>query len=417
MKYLLFFIAGLWLVPNPSYASTLDMSKAFQVAASVKLGAQVEDNKIYNGKDIPEAPGKDADDKDYDCLNDEECGPNQKCGGDGKCVDICTMGTPYCANDGKHCKETPPHKYQCVECLTNEHCKTAKGTEGGYRCFENKCIVCESGAKDCECPGEKVADGNGGCKTPSPEEETPNSDCSPYDGAKRGFYKNANGTINIPEKVSGGTTACWDVYGAKATVNVPNSGNYSSVNIRMWQGATVNGSFKTASLTAGYNYTKNSHTITFNDKVTVNGPIKWEKQVQLNFKKGVDGNYTCHHLECDGNYGPCRDVGEVTCPWDNGGNEEEWGPKQKTEHCRKICGDDPSWGKQRFVYDRPGAKWGGKEEVCTRYPLDCGYKCTYSWDIKYGTGPEQPYTCQTAMQTGNKEYCVLGGQQGADWCR
>ena len=163
---------GIWLVPSQANAAALDMSKAFQIAASQKLGAAIEDNSIYTGKDIPEAPGKDADDKDYDCLNDEECPTNQKCGSDGKCVDICTMGTPYCDKDGKYCKETPPHKYQCVECVTTEHCKAAKGTEGGYRCYENKCQVCESGAKDCGCPKGKVADGSGGCKVPPPEEET-----------------------------------------------------------------------------------------------------------------------------------------------------------------------------------------------------------------------------------------------------
>ena len=41
----------------------------------------------------------------------------------------------------------------------------------------------------------------------------------------------------------------------------------------------------------------------------------------------------------------------------------------------------------------------GKERVCTRYPLSCGYGCTTGWDIDYlvnGT----VYTCQTAIQKG-----------------
>lgn len=403
MRYLFLVIAWLWLVPSQANAATLDMSKAFQIAASQKLGAAIEDDSIYTGKDIPEAPGKDADDKTYGCLNDTECGVTEMCGGNGKCVPVCTLGEPYCAKTSEYCKDlTPgtPHTYQCVECLTSEHCKAVKGTEGGYRCYENKCQKCEAGATDCGCPDGKVADGDGGCKVPPPDEETLNSDCSPYQQETRGFYKNADGTINIPEKVSGGTTACWDVYGAHATVNVPDTGNYNSVNIRMWQGATVNGSFKTKSLTAAYNYTKNAHTITFNDKVTVNGSIKWEKQVQLNFKGGIEGNFTCHYLECDGNYGPCRDAGQVDCPWGGGSDKPDpnWTRDQKTEHCRKICGDDPAWGNQRFVYDRPGAKFNGQEEVCTRYPKSCGYGCTYGWDFVYGTGREQPYTCQTAKQ-------------------
>ena len=411
MKYLLFFIAGLWLVPSPSYASTLDMSKAFQIAASVKLGTQVEEDHPYSIK-MPE------NEKDYDCLNDEECGPNEMCGGNGKCVPICTMGTPacngtelpYCLNLYEKGKPAEPHKYKCVECLKVSDCGQ------GYTCNtqdDYSCELCEDGVSGCNCPDGQVADGNGGCRAGG---GTP-GDCKWFDFDTGFFYKNANGTINISSDAK-----CWDVYGAKATVNVPSGKTYDFVNVRMWQGATVNGSFSTSELTAHLNYNSNAHTVTFNDEVTINavngkpGKIKWEKQVQLNFKKGVKGSYECYTEVCDGNYGPCHSETKVDCPWDSG-DSEDWNDKQKTEQCRKICGDDPSWGKQRFVYDRPGAKWGGKEKVCTRYPLDCGYKCTYSWDIKYGTGPEQPYTCQTAMQTGNKEYCVLGGQQGADWCR
>ena len=58
--------------------------------------------------------------------------------------------------------------------------------------------------------------------------------------------------------------------------------------------------------------------------------------------------------------------------------------------CERLCG-------QRFFYDRPGAKRNGKELVCTRYKLSCGYKCTIGWDIRYlveGTN----YTCQDAIQ-------------------
>lgn len=63
----------------------------------------------------------------------------------------------------------------------------------------------------------------------------------------------------------------------------------------------------------------------------------------------------------------------------------------KDADCRRICGNEG------FYYDRPGAKLNGKERVCTRYPLSCGYGCTKGWDIDYlvnGT----VYTCQTAIQ-------------------
>ena len=46
MRYLFLVIAGLWLVPSQANAATLDMSKAFQIAASQKLGAAIEDDSI-----------------------------------------------------------------------------------------------------------------------------------------------------------------------------------------------------------------------------------------------------------------------------------------------------------------------------------------------------------------------------------
>ena len=67
--------------------------------------------------------------------------------------------------------------------------------------------------------------------------------------------------------------------------------------------------------------------------------------------------------------------------------------KSNNEHnanCIKYCGEG-------YFYDRPGDKNDGKELVCTKYPLDCRYDCTYSWKIRYlvkGTN----YTCQEAIQ-------------------
>ena len=58
--------------------------------------------------------------------------------------------------------------------------------------------------------------------------------------------------------------------------------------------------------------------------------------------------------------------------------------------CVNICGPG-------FHYDRPGDKLGGREQVCTRYPYDCGYSCTTGWTYEYlKDGTE--YTCQTAVQ-------------------
>ena len=70
-------------------------------------------------------------------------------------------------------------------------------------------------------------------------------------------------------------------------------------------------------------------------------------------------------------------------------------PKETDDNtqCKNLCGSG-------FYYDRPGAKNGGKERVCTYYPQSCGYKCTSAWDIRYlvnGTN----YTCQRALQCGD----------------
>ena len=88
-------------------------------------------------------------------------------------------------------------------------------------------------------------------------------------------------------------------------------------------------------------------------------------------------------------------------------NKCEYIPTQadKDTDCIRYCGEG-------FYYDRPGAKNGGKELVCTKYPLSCGYGCTTGWDIDYlvkGTN----YTCQTAIQTSDKnadcvKYCGEG---------
>ena len=59
--------------------------------------------------------------------------------------------------------------------------------------------------------------------------------------------------------------------------------------------------------------------------------------------------------------------------------------------CRAICGDG-------YFYDRPGDKRHGKEKVCTKYPLDCGYSCTTGWNFRYLVGGTD-FTCQEAVQT------------------
>lgn len=60
------------------------------------------------------------------------------------------------------------------------------------------------------------------------------------------------------------------------------------------------------------------------------------------------------------------------------------------KQCVALCGDG-------YFYDRPGARNNGKEFVCTKYPLDCGYKCTTGWKFRYLVGGTN-FTCQEAVQ-------------------
>lgn len=65
----------------------------------------------------------------------------------------------------------------------------------------------------------------------------------------------------------------------------------------------------------------------------------------------------------------------------------------KDAECKEHCG-------RGYFYTRPGEKNNGQEIVCTKYPLKCGYNCTYGWSIKplvKGTN----YTCQKARQNPN----------------
>lgn len=134
------------------------------------------------------------------------------------------------------------------------------------------------------------------------------------------FFKNSDGTINIPE------SACaWDAYGHSATVNVPNGKSYSSAWIRMWGNSSVNGEFSTATLIPGLVISnggayKDPRTITYNDRVTVNGVIRIEPGVTtVVFKKGVCGNFKCEQWVAENKANTMTKVkdlayGESGCP-------------------------------------------------------------------------------------------------------
>ena len=109
-------------------------------------------------------------------------------------------------------------------------------------------------------------------------------------------------------------------------------------------------------------------------------------------KAAISKSCCAHCVSCDTTSGICSACAGGYKLVDNKCEYIPTPVDQDTE-CVRNCGDG-------FYYDRPGAKNGGKELVCTKYPKPCGYGCTTGWDIKYlvnGTN----YTCQTAIQTGD----------------
>ena len=136
-----------------------------------------------------------------------------------------------------------------------------------------------------------------------------------------GFFKNANGTINIPD------SACsWDTYGHTATVNVPSGKSYSNAWIRMWGDSTVNGDFTTATLIPGLVISnggayKQPRTITYKGRVTVTDTIRLEPGITtVKFEKGVCGNYKCEVWEAQSGRNQWRKLRDTTpgndgCPY------------------------------------------------------------------------------------------------------
>lgn len=69
----------------------------------------------------------------------------------------------------------------------------------------------------------------------------------------------------------------------------------------------------------------------------------------------------------------------------NDGNKSE-----KDRNCVQFCG-------KGYSYDHMGGRNDGKEVICTKYPLECGKKCTIGWNDKISEHDEN-YTCFEATQ-------------------
>ena len=105
----------------PPLPHSLDDSKAFILAASMKLGHAMGEmqkpDKYGAGKSAP-------------CNSDNDCSDNEKCSSN-SCVPVCSLNScpssEFCLNEGNH-------NYSCVECTSNEQCS------GREICKNNACV-------------------------------------------------------------------------------------------------------------------------------------------------------------------------------------------------------------------------------------------------------------------------------------
>ena len=136
------------------------------------------------------------------------------------------------------------------------------------------------------------------CTTSQCAIESVPSTCS----TEQRFFWNANGSKTVPTGYY-----CIDGYGKDSNITMPSGAAFTSVNIRFWDYATVNGSFTTNDLySTGHTSSRLSDldtVITFNAPVTVNGTVHLQeassstkgarKGVTMKFPKGLNGSPKC----------------------------------------------------------------------------------------------------------------------------
>lgn len=143
--------------------------------------------------------------------------------------------------------------------------------------------------------------------------------CSVWDDDNTdSIYWNANGSKTIPAGMN-----CWDGYGANATITVA-SGNpyYQHIQVRFWQGATINGNFTTDLIKTDHNTSMSSSVVmNFTGKVGVK-KVRLERKAagstigtSVKFSGGLSGSVpSCESTVCTGHqYGPCNVTGTCTC--------------------------------------------------------------------------------------------------------
>ncbi len=340
-------------------------AESFVVARSYKLGEA--DGGSDGGRTLPVLKKSALDcgdgkcDTPNQCETAEDCDVNEYCTSLHVCKNLCERGKTY---EGVVCANLPKTPSCAIE--TSGHVSycacTATSCGPAWKCsmlgVRYQCEMCPAGEK-CNCPDGKVSNGKGQCVV-----------CNNSDACEWNQYCAAAGTTS---------SAC-------EALNCP-AGQYAADHACHSCADAMKGC-KSCSSSASCDVCE----IAYNLRADKSG---------CDLKKCEDGkelNYTTG--ECV----PCPD-GATKCESDPDGGDPiatecEDGytlvdgkcvQDDKDADCRRICGNEG------FYYDRPGAKLNGKERVCTRYPLSCGYGCTKGWDIDYlvnGT----VYTCQTAIQ-------------------
>ena len=412
MKQIFFLplIGAVLLCCTSANASVLNDSESFRIARAMKLSEALDEGGPGPGSLVPytvkkagkEIPGK--------CDSSADCDPNEYCTTAKICKNLCEKSmtypkrencatmktTPVCAIEG----DTRTSYCACTETSCGPAWKCSK-TGDKYQCE-----MCLAGEK-CGCPDGKISNGKGQCVACNSD-----NDCT---------YKQ-----HCTD--AGQTTASCALLNCTGSQYVANHKCNDC-------GSAMPGCTSCSSATSC-----NSCEIAYNLRKDKSGCDLKEcaDNEKLNYSTGVcekcpdgsslvngecvkdDWDADCRRI-CGNNEfyydrpGAKLDGKERVCTrypascgyacttgWDikylvNGTvytcqtaiQTEQ--PEDKDADCRRICGND------EFYYDRPGEKLNGKERVCTRYPLSCGYACTTSWNIDYlvnGT----VYTCQTAVQ-------------------
>ena len=351
-------------------ASVFNDAESFVVARSYKLGEAAGGSdggqRLLGAKKPMQICDGDECKTPDKCETAADCEANEYCTSLHVCKNLCERGKTY---EGVVCANLPKTPSCAIE--TSGHVSycacTATSCGPAWKCsmlgVRYQCEMCPAGEK-CNCPDGKVSNGKGECVA-----------CNNSDACEWNQYCSAAGTTASacePVKCSGeqyvedhACHGCGDAMKGCKSCSSSNSCDVCEI---------------------AYNLRA--------DKAGCELK-QCEEGSALNMTTGE-----C--VKCSEGATGCKTDPDGGDPIDTGCEEGytlvdgKCTLDDKDADCRRLCGNDG------FYYDRPGAKLNGKERVCTRYPLSCGYGCTTGWDIKYLVN-DTVYTCQTAIQTESED--------------